>query len=56
MALVGWSEFIVTKDQLWLLMGISLMAGVGGVTVLDFVIQLFKKGGLHITIGGDDKK
>ena len=44
-----WYNYI-DKGNPYLLLGISGLAGIGGVSVLDFVFQLLRKGGVYITI------
>jgi len=43
------------KDDLTYLIGVSLLAGIGGATASDFMVQLIKKG-LRIHIRIDDEK
>ena len=49
-ALVWYNQF-EGAENMYFLLGISGLAGIGGTTVLDFVLQLLKGGGLNITIG-----
>lgn len=51
-ALVWWNYFHETN--IYLLLGVSGLAGMGGVTVVDFLIRVIKKGGLHITVSPQD--
>ena len=44
-----WYKYYYT-DNIWFLMGISLMAGLGGITIVDFVLEIIKRGGLIISI------
>lgn len=45
-----WYTKYRSEDNIYFLIGVCALAGLGGTTVLDFVIQLCKKGGLSIVI------
>ena len=45
-----WYNYFDGNGNIYFLLGVSGLAGVGGTTVLDFVVQAFKSGGVHITI------
>ncbi len=45
-----WYTKFRSEDNIYFLIGVCALAGLGGTTVLDFVIQLCKKGGVSITI------
>ncbi len=47
-ALTSYQYFGVTNP--YFLLGVCGLAGVGGTTVLDFVLQVFKNGGLDVKI------
>lgn len=47
-ALLSYNYFGVTNP--YFLLGVCGLAGVGGTTVLDFLVQVFKNGGVNITI------
>lgn len=50
-----WYTYFDGCSNLYFLLGISGLAGIGGTTLLDFVVQSLKKGGIHISISpGDD--
>ncbi len=36
------------SDNVWFLIGVSLLAGLGGMTVVDFLLQILRKGGIEI--------
>lgn len=45
------------QDDIYLLVGVCVVAGLGGMTTVDFVLELVRRGGLSIRVGGDaDKK
>ena len=50
-----WYNFFDGKGNLHFLLGVSGLAGIGGTTVVDFVIQVIKKGGVHISINPGDQ-
>lgn len=45
-----WYNYFDGNGNIYFLLGVSGLAGVGGTTVLDFIVQAFKQGGVHITI------
>lgn len=45
-----WYTKFRSEDNIYFLIGVCALAGLGGTTVIDFVIQLCKKGGVSITI------
>lgn len=45
-----WYTYFNGKDNVWFLLGVSLLAGLGGISLLDFALQIAKKGGLDIHI------
>ncbi len=47
-ALIWYTNY--RNDNLYFLLGVSGLAGVGGTTMIDFAIQAVKKGGLNISI------
>lgn len=49
--LVGYQKY---QGNPYLLVGISILAGLGGMTIIDFAIQVIEKGGLHIHIRTKD--
>jgi len=54
-ALVWWEKYSVEPQGIWFLMGVSLMAGLGGVTLLDFAIEMIRgTGKISITVENDD--
>jgi len=50
-----WYNLFEGQGNIYFLLGISGLAGIGGTTVLDFVIQVIKKGGLTINIVPGDE-
>lgn len=44
-AMVWWEKYAVEPAGIWFLMGISAAAGLGGITLLDFAIELIKGSG-----------
>jgi len=52
-----WYNYFSGQDNLYFLIGVSGLAGLGGTTLLDFAVQVIAKGGLHITVnpGGTEK-
>ena len=44
-----WHNYFSPTNPLFLI-GISGLAGLGGATALDILINLFKSGGVHITV------
>lgn len=55
-ALTWWERYSVEPSGAWFLMGVSVMAGLGGVTLVDFGIELLKgKGKISIRIDRDEK-
>ncbi len=50
-----WYNFFDGEGNLYFLLGVSGLAGIGGTTVLDFVVQVIKKGGVHISISPGSK-
>lgn len=49
-----WYNFFDGKGNIYFLLGVSGLAGIGGTTVIDFVIQVLKRGGVNITITPQD--
>lgn len=48
------------QDNIYFLIGVCVLAGLGGATMIDFILQAFKAGGLSINvnrpgIGGDQE-
>lgn len=42
--------FTYFKDNTWFLLGLCLLAGLGGMTLLGFLLAIIKKGGMIINI------
>lgn len=53
LALLWYHKF---QDNVYFLIGICVLAGLGGATMVDFVLQAFKAGGLSISVGKKDKE
>lgn len=49
-----WYNYYDGDGNMYFLLGISGLAGIGGTTVVDFIIQVLKKGGVNITIAPVD--
>lgn len=45
-----WYNYFDGKGNTTFLLGISALAGIGGTTVADFIIQFMKRGGFDISI------
>lgn len=50
-----WYNYFDGSGNIYFLLGVSGLAGVGGTTVLDFVVQALKHGGVNITITPGDE-
>jgi hypothetical protein len=50
-----WYNYFEGKGNVYFLLGVSGLAGIGGVTVLDFIIEALKRGGIHISISPGDE-
>lgn len=51
-----WYNWFDGDGNTYFLLGISGLAGIGGTTVIDFILQAVKKGGINIVItAGEDK-
>lgn len=50
-----WYNYFDGKGNLYFLLAVSGLAGIGGTTAVDFVIQVIKKGGVHISINPGDQ-
>lgn len=53
LALLWYHKF---QDNVYFLIGICVLAGLGGATMVDFILQAFKAGGLSISVGAKDDK
>lgn len=49
-----WYNVFAGRENLYFLLGVSGLAGIGGVTVVDFIVQVFKRGGLNVRIEPKD--
>lgn len=49
-----WYNYFDGQGNVYFLLGVSGLAGIGGTTVVDFIIQVIKKGGVHIEINPGD--
>lgn len=50
-----WYNYFNGAGNIYFLLGVSGLAGIGGTTVVDFIVQVAKSGGVHITINPGDK-
>lgn len=46
-----WYNYFDGQGNVYFLLGVSGLAGIGGTTVVDFLIQVLKTGGVNISIG-----
>lgn len=53
-AAMGWN-YLGADASPFFLLGVSALAGIGGVTVLDFGLAWFRNGGLNITVKMNDE-
>lgn len=55
-----WFNYFNEQGNIFFLLAVSGLAGIGGTTVMDLLIQMFKAGGVNITISPktpkEDKK
>lgn len=51
-----WFNYYNDQGNIYFLLAVSGLAGIGGTTVVDFVIQLVKAGGVNITISPQGPK
>jgi len=42
--------FTYFKDNTWFLLGLCLLAGLGGMTLGGFILQIIKKGGIYVDV------
>ena len=52
---LAWFNYFNDQGNIYFLLFVSGLAGIGGTTVVDLVIQLFKAGGVNITISPKHK-
>ena len=52
-AMLWYTQF---SDNVYFLVGICTLAGLGGMTAVDFILTALKKGGFNISIGKDGVK
>ena len=45
-----WYRYFSGQDNIYFLIGVSGLAGLGGTTLLDFVVQAISRGGINIQI------
>ncbi len=43
------------KDDVFFLVGVAAVAGLGGMTTVDFVVAALKRGGLNVSFGTEKK-
>lgn len=52
--------FTYFKDNTWFLLGLCLLAGLGGMTCFGFILAILEKGGINIRVNikpeGDQKR
>jgi hypothetical protein len=54
-SLIWYTNFKHSEDEIYIMIGICVLAGLAGTTTLDFILQLCKRGGLAITIKANDE-
>lgn len=42
--------FSYFKDNTWFLLGLCLLAGLGGMTLVGFILTLFRQGGVNVDV------
>lgn len=45
-----WFQYFSGQDNVYFLIGVSGLAGLGGTTLLDFFVQIIAKGGVNVHI------
>jgi len=50
-----WYSYFDGNQNLYFLLGVSGLAGIGGTTVLDFCVQVLKNRGIHIIVNPRDE-
>jgi hypothetical protein len=53
-ALLWFNYFKSSDENLYFLLGISGLAGIGGTTVIDLAVQILRNGGVNIVIKPND--
>lgn len=53
--LIWYNWFDGERQNHFFLIGVSGLAGLGGMSVLDFIVQVISRGGLKVTISPADK-
>lgn len=51
-----WYRYFNGKDNIWFLLGVSLLAGLGGASLLDFILMLCKRGGVKVVVSPADEE
>jgi hypothetical protein len=49
-----WYNYFDGAGNIYFLLGVSGLAGIGGTTVVDFIVEVVKRGGVHISIEPGD--
>lgn len=49
---IWYSKF---RDNMYFLIGICILSGLGGMSTMDIILQFFKNGGFAIKFNKDDK-
>jgi hypothetical protein len=53
-ALIWYHRFRGNDENVYFLIGVCVLAGLGGTTAIDFIVQVCRRGGLQITIAAQD--
>ena len=43
-----WYHYFLGQGNIYFLIGVCVLAGLGGSTAIDFMLAAFKKGGIHV--------
>ena len=53
-----WYEYFNGRDHIYFMIGVSLLAGLGGSTTVDFLLQVFRRSitGIQVNLDQDDEE
>lgn len=51
-----WFNYFNDAGNIYFLVGVSGMAGIGGMSLMDFVVQAFRNGGINIKISASEEE
>ncbi len=43
-----WYHYFLGQGDIYFLIGVCILAGLGGATMVDFILTIFKKGGINV--------